>query len=95
MNPLEVEMPRIQESSPHERHQHSTITASTYAGLNSRYVRIRKFAELTGYTDKAVRCKISEGVWREGWQWRRAPDGAILVDMVGYQQWVEGDKAQA
>ncbi len=85
------------------RPQHSSIEAaippknsgsvSTYAGLNARYVRVNKFAELTGYTDKAVRCKIAEGVWLEGKQWRRAPDGAILVDLVGYEQWVEGDRA--
>ncbi|GAA0584525.1 hypothetical protein [Rhizomicrobium electricum] len=67
--------------------------AATYAGLNARYVRINKFAELTGYTDKAVRCKIAEGVWLEGRQYRRAPDGAILVDLAGYEQWVEGNLA--
>lgn len=69
--------------------------AADYIGLRSRYVRVNKFVELTGYTDKAVRCKISEGVWLEGKQWRRAPDGAILVDMVGYERWVEGDRAMA
>jgi hypothetical protein len=70
-------------------------TTSTYSGLNARYVRVNKFAELTGYTDKAVRCKIAEGVWLEGKQWRRAPDGAILVDLVGYELWVEGNRATA
>ena len=71
----------------------SSGAASTYSGLNARYVRINKFAELTGYTDKAVRCKIAEGVWLEGRQYRRAPDGAILVDLAGYEQWVEGNLA--
>lgn len=66
-----------------------------YKGPSSRYVRVNKFVELTGYTDKAVRCKIAEGVWLEGKQWRRAPDGAILVDMVGYERWVEGAEATA
>ncbi len=70
-------------------------TMATHIGPSSRYVRISKFVELTGYTDKAVRCKIAEGVWIEGKQWRRAPDGAILVDMVGYERWVEGDRATA
>ena len=70
-------------------------TTATYGGRSSRYVRVNKFVELTGYTDKAVRCKIAEGVWLEGKQWRRAPDGAILVDMVGYERWVEGKEATA
>lgn len=69
--------------------------AAGYVALSSRYVRINKFVELTGYTDKAVRCKIAEGVWLEGRLWRRAPDGAILVDLLGYQRWVEGREAQA
>ena len=73
----------------------STGPAATYGGLNARYVRVNKFAQLTGYTDKAVRCKIAEGVWLEGKQWRRAPDGAILVDLVGYERWVEGNRVTA
>lgn len=92
-------MPRWQISSldelrPSTRSQYAG-PAPTYSGLNARYVRVNKFVELTGYTDKAVRCKIAEGVWLEGRLWRRAPDGAILVDMAGYERWVEGDKATA
>jgi hypothetical protein len=73
----------------------SSGPAATYSGLNTRYVRVNKFVELTGYSDKAVRCKIAEGVWLEGRQYRRAPDGAILVDMMGYEKWVEGKLAGA
>lgn len=54
-----------------------------------RYVRVSKFCELTGYTDKAVRRKIQEGVWKAGREFRRAPDGTILIDMEGYARWVE------
>jgi len=61
-----------------------------------RYVRIKKFVELTGYTERAVRCKIHEGVWIEGRQYVRGPDGAILMDMEGYERWVvEGQKVAA
>ncbi len=92
-------MPRPQEASVHElrpsTRSTSPVPVTTYSGLNARYVRVNKFAELTGYTDKAVRCKISEGVWLEGKLWRRAPDGAILVDLVGYELWVEGNRATA
>lgn len=55
-----------------------------------RYVRVSKFAELTGYTDKAVRRKIEEGVWILGKHYRKAPDGAILIDIQGFDRWVEG-----
>lgn len=59
------------------------------------YVRIKKFVELTGYTDKAVYRKIEDGVWLEGKQYRRAPDGNICIDMEGYAKWVEGQGATA
>ena len=38
----------------------------------ARYVRIKRFAELTGYTEKAVYRKIADGVWIQGREYRRA-----------------------
>jgi hypothetical protein len=58
-----------------------------------RYLRVAKFCELTGWTDRAVRRKIQEGVWLEGREYRRAPEGSILIDMQGYNQWVEREGA--
>lgn len=60
-----------------------------------RYVRVRKFAELTGYTEKAVYHKIESGVWMEGREFRRAPDGVILIDLQGVERWVEGGAREA
>lgn len=54
-----------------------------------RYQTIAKFAAESGYTEKAIRSKIDEGVWLEGRQWLRAPDNRILIDIHGYEQWVE------
>ena len=34
--------------------------------LGTRFVRIALVAQLTGYTEKAIRRKIEEGVWLEG-----------------------------
>lgn len=62
---------------------------------DTRYVRTKRFAELTGYTENAVRGKIQEGVWIEGVHFRRAPDGHILVDLRAYERWVEGLTAAA
>jgi hypothetical protein len=61
----------------------------------ARYVRVSKFAELTGYSEKAVYRKIEDGVWRLGREYRRAPDGCICIDIEGYHKWVEGDAARA
>jgi hypothetical protein len=63
--------------------------------MNPRYVLIKKFCEITGYTDKAVRRKIEEGIWIEGQVIRRSPDGRIQIDMENFNKWVEGERASA
>lgn len=57
--------------------------------LPIRYVLVPVFCSLTGYTLGAVENKIRKGVWREGHEYRRAPDGHVLVDLRGYERWVE------
>ncbi len=60
---------------------------------NTQYVTIPLAAALTGYTAKAIRRKIETGVWIEGREIRRAPDGRILVNVKAYRQWVERGRA--
>lgn len=60
-----------------------------------KYVRIKKFAELTGYTEKAIYHKIARGVWMENREYRRAPDNHILIDVEAYERWVGGDRVAA
>ena len=60
-----------------------------------RYMRVAKFCDETGWTDRAVRRKIQDGVWVEGKQYRRAPDGNVLIDVEGYERWVEGERVTA
>ena len=57
-----------------------------------RYVLPAKFEELTGYTVKAQERKIEDGVWREGHEYKKAPDGRILINLEGFHQWVENQK---
>lgn len=60
-----------------------------------RWVLVPLFCSLTGYTDKAVRRKIEDGVWLQGRQYRKAPDGRITMDLQAYYAWVEGrDRGQ-
>ena len=58
----------------------------------SRYVLLPLANLLTGYSVKAMERKIERGDWQEGKVWRRAPDGRIVIDVSGYQRWVEGPK---
>ncbi|SFD03667.1 excisionase [Collimonas sp. OK412] len=60
-----------------------------------QWVLIPVFSTLTGYTEKAVRRKIEDGIWIQGKHYQKAPDGHITMNMQGYYKWVEGDKAAA
>jgi hypothetical protein len=55
----------------------------------ARYVLLPLANLITGYTVKAMERKIERGDWQEGKVWKRAPDGRIVIDVVGYQKWVE------
>lgn len=55
----------------------------------ARYVRPELFEAITGVTKKAVERKIQSGVWIEGREWKKGPDGLVYVDMRGYEAWVE------
>lgn len=53
------------------------------------YVTIPKASELTGYTQAAIKQKIARGVWLEGREYRKAPDGRRMIDMRAIEAWVE------
>lgn len=52
-------------------------------------VRIPRFAEISGYTEKAVERKIESGVWMEGYEWHLTPAGERTIYIPGYQRWVK------
>ena len=54
----------------------------------SRYVTLELFAEMSGYSRKAIERKIEDGVFLEGREYRRAPDGRLLIDLQGFEKWV-------
>lgn len=54
----------------------------------ARFVTIELAEAVTGLTASAIRTKIGRGVWVEGRQYRRAPDGRVFVDLKGFEQWV-------
>lgn len=56
-----------------------------------RHVTIGKLAKLTGYSEDAIRKKISTGVWLEGVIWTHAPDNRVLINTEAYNQWAEGN----
>lgn len=65
------------------------MSAEAIALVPRRYVTADVASVVTGYSPKAMERKRQEGVWVEGREWVRAPDGRILYDLEGYERWVE------
>lgn len=59
----------------------------------ARYVLPELAEAATGYTVKAMMRKIDEGVWVEGAEWIKAPDGRRLIDLRGYERWAAAGRA--
>ena len=57
------------------------------------YKTVRQFSAESGYTEAAIRAKMSDGTWTENLVWRHAPDGRVLIDVREYENWVESTNA--
>jgi hypothetical protein len=69
--------------------------ALSVAVAPARFVRPHRFEAITGYTVEAIQTKIKRGVWLEGREFVRAPDGNILLDLEGYYLWASGPRRTA
>jgi len=65
----------------------------TEAAIKVEWVLIPVFSTLTGYTEKAIRRKIQDGVWVQGKHYRKAPDGRVAMNLQEFYRWVEGTQA--
>lgn len=71
----------------------SATPVRPYPVVAARYVTIHLASAMTGLTASAIRTKISRGVWCEGREYVRAADGHVMIDMRGYERWVEAAAA--
>lgn len=56
-----------------------------------KWIFAQQYANLTGSTRKAIERKCQDGVWREGVEWIKAPDGKIRVNWRAIDLWIEGN----
>jgi hypothetical protein len=56
------------------------------------YVTIKKFSELTGYSENAIRANIKLKKWHNGEIWVKR-EGRILLSLSGFNAWVEMEVA--
>ena len=57
----------------------------------SQWVLVKRFAEVTGYSENAVRHKVKNGTWVQGRIWRKAPDRRIFLNLAEFERWVESE----
>lgn len=53
-------------------------------------VTVPAAAAIFGLSEGAIRKRIARGLWLEGREWKRAPDGGIWIITGGVKQWVMG-----
>ncbi len=69
--------------------QDSGHPSMTSLGITLQWVLIPAFSTMTGYTEKAVRRKLEDGVWVIGKHYKKAPDGRVTMNLQEYYNWVE------
>lgn len=61
----------------------------------ARFVTIALASVITGLSAGAIRTKIARSIWLEGREFVRAPDGHLMIDLQGYEAWVQQTGAAA
>lgn len=57
--------------------------------MSAPYVLLSVAEKLIGLSVRAMELKIARGVWIDGKEYRKGPDGHIYVSMKGFESWVE------
>lgn len=55
----------------------------------ARYVTVELASAIIGLSAGAIRKRIERGVWLEGKEYRRSPDGRLWIDTRGIELWIE------
>jgi hypothetical protein len=54
-----------------------------------KWVKLKKYCELSGDTEDAVHAKVRRGIWVKGVQIKAAGDNALWVNTEEVDKWVE------
>lgn len=52
------------------------------------WVTVKKFSQLCGYSEEAIRAKIKKGQWVIDHHFTKAPDGRILISITEVEKWI-------
>lgn len=62
---------------------------ATYIAPMPKWLRAKRYSELSGITPDGISKKRQLGVWLEGQHWKKAPDGNIMINWQECDKWVE------
>jgi hypothetical protein len=57
--------------------------------MQMKWVTIKKFADMSGYTEEAIRNKTKKGIWAFKVHFTKAPDGRILINVEEVTKWMQ------
>jgi hypothetical protein len=57
-----------------------------------KWIKLRKYIELTGETTETVRNKRRYGYWLDNVHYKKAPDGGLWINIQAVEEWL--DKSQ-
>lgn len=56
-----------------------------------KWVKLKRYCELSGDTPNAVHARRKKGLWLDGVQCKLGPDGNLWVNLDEVEKWVESD----
>lgn len=54
----------------------------------NQLVTIKKYSELSGYSEEAIRQKIKKGVWQLSKHVFKGPDGRLMIKVKEVEAWI-------
>ena len=60
-----------------------------------KWVKLKKYCELTGDTAPSVHAKRHKGQWLDGFQSKIGPDGNLWINLIEVEKWVEKNSQTA
>jgi hypothetical protein len=55
-----------------------------------KWIKLKKYCELSGDTSNAVHAKRKRGLWLDGIHCQIGPDGNLWVNLEAVEKWIEG-----
>jgi len=52
-------------------------------------ITFKRYAELSGYSEEAIRQKYKKGIWQLCKQIKKAPDGRLMIDIKEVEKWIQ------